>query len=330
MPRTRLYRDGKLAKEDFPAADISDYVTDPAAVVWLDLCPPEGDDLQLIEEEFGLHVLALEDAVHPGQRPKLDHYGSHLFLSCYAVADPGTPVDPGAPGTLAAHELAVFVTRNALITVRKSIGFDIERVTARWDELANLAECGVGFLLYGLLDCVVDSYFTVTERLDERVDALEDKLFDESRDQIRAVQRESFLVRKDLMRLRRIVLPMREVVNELLRHDSPLVGPTLMPYFQDVYDHLLRVSEQVDSLRDMVATMLEANLTIQGNRLNTIMKKVTSWAAIIAVPTAVTGFYGQNVPYPGFGRLSGLLTSSAIILIGVVVLYWVFRRKDWL
>ncbi|MBX6371079.1 MAG: magnesium transporter CorA family protein [Acidothermus sp.] len=324
MPRTRLYRGGVVEKEDFPAEDISEYIGERDVVVWLDLCPADGDDIGLVEDELGLHALAVEDAVHLGQRPKLDHYATHLFLSCYALRYP-----PGSE-ELEVGELAVFVTRNALVTVRKTPNIPIEPVMARWDEMADLADCGVGFLLYGLLDTVVDGYFHAVERLDDRVDEIEDSLFDEARERIRAVQRETFAVRKDLMRMRRIVTPMREVVNELMRHDSPLVGERLVPYYQDVYDHVLRVSDQVESLRDMVTTILEANLTMQGNRLNMIMKKVTSWAAIIAVPTAVTGFYGQNVPYPGYGHLSGLLTSSAIIVCGSGLLYWLFRRKDWL
>jgi magnesium transporter len=132
------------------------------------------------------------------------------------------------------------------------------------------------------------------------------------------------------VQLRRVVLPMREVVNTLLRRDLRLVDDAMGPYFQDVYDHVLRATEWTESLRDLVTSILETNLTIQGNRLNVITKKVTSWAAIIAVPTAITGFYGQNVPYPGFGHPSGLVDSSLLILVLSVSLYVLFRRKDWL
>ena len=166
--------------------------------------------------------------------------------------------------------------------------------------------------------------------LDERIEALQDDLFDDSRDRVREVQKKSFDLRRDLILLRRFVLPMREVVNGLMRRDVKVVGDTLMPYYQDVYDHVLRATEWTESLRDLVSTILETNLTIQGNRMNLIMKQVTSWAAIIAVPTAVTGFYGQNVPYPGFSGESGFITSSLIIVGGSSALYWVFRRKGWL
>jgi magnesium transporter len=144
------------------------------------------------------------------------------------------------------------------------------------------------------------------------------------------VQRRSFELRKSLVLLRRVVLPMREVVNALMRRDLSVVDEGMMPYYQDVYDHVLRATEWTESLRDLVATILETNMTIQGNRLNSIMKKVTSWAAIIAVPTAITGFYGQNVPYPGFGHVSGFWTSTALIVALSSILYVVFRLQDWL
>ena len=325
MARTRLYRNGVLEKENFPVADISECVNDPGAVVWLDICTLDGEEgLDDVEEEFGLHALAVEDASHERQRPKLDQYGTHLFLSAYAIA-----VDPDTMD-LKSSELAMFVMPNALITVRKDRKFDIEEVVKRWDATPELVKEGAGFLLYGVLDFIVDGHFQAVQDLDERIESLQDDLFDDTRDRVREVQRKSFDLRRDLILLRRFVLPMREVVNGLMRRDVKVVNDTLMPYFQDVYDHVLRATEWTESLRDLVSTILETNLTIQGNRMNLIMKQVTSWAAIIAVPTAVTGFYGQNLPYPGFQQHWGFVVSSAIIAGGSGLLYLVFRRKDWL
>jgi magnesium transporter len=205
-------------------------------------------------------------------------------------------------------------------------------VRERWDGSADLAGHGVGFLLWGLLDFVIDGHFATVQQLDEALEGLEgleDLLFNE-RPHSAEVQRRSFEVRKSLVVLRRLVLPMREVVNTLLRRDLGLVDEAMGPYFQDVYDYVLRATEWTESLRDLVSTVLETNLTIQRNRQNTIMKKVTSWAAIIAVPTAVTGFYGMNVPYPGFGRPSGVFTSTALIVFLSGGLYLLFKRLDWL
>jgi magnesium transporter len=322
--RTRLYRDGTCMLQDFPVADISEHLTDPASVVWLDLCLPTSGDLAMVNTEFGLHELAVEDAVGESQRPKLDHYATHLFLSAYAVTlnPEGTKLD--------ASEIAVFITDQALITVRKDDRFDITPVLARWDASPDLAQHGVAFLLYGLLDHLVDGHFTAVQQLDEAIEDLEDALFDERRAQIQAVQRRSFQLRKNLVVLRRVVLPMREVLNSLLRRDLHTVGEAMTPYYQDVYDHVLRATEWTESLRDLVATTVETNLTIQANRMNLIMKKVTSWAAIIAVPTAITGFYGQNLPYPGSGSHWGVLTSATLIAGLSALLYATFKRRDWL
>jgi magnesium transporter len=323
MRHTRLYRQGMLEAKDFPAAQISDFLQQPDTVVWLDLCEPDQQDLAVVSQEFGLHPLAVEDAIQEHERPKLDRYQDHAFLTAYAVS-----LDP-ATGRLQKSELAAFITPRALITVRKDPTFDIQGVMERWDGSADLAVHGVGFLLWGLLDVVVDGHFATVQQLDEALEGLEDLLFDE-RPHSAEVQRRSFELRKSLVVLRRLVLPMREVVNSLLRRDLGLVDEAMGPYFQDVYDHVLRATEWTESLRDLVSTILETNLTIQGNRLNTITKKVTSWAAIVAVPTAVTGFYGMNVPYPGFAQHSGFVVSVVLLVVLSGGLYLLFKRLDWL
>ena len=322
--RTRLYRHGRLVLRNFPVAEISEHLGDRDCLVWLDLCDPTPGDLDLVGQEFGLHELAVEDAVTRDQRPKLDRYATHLFLSSYAVV-----LDPAAT-RLHTSEIAVFATRNAVITVRTGDGVGIDDVVARWDSSPDLVAHGVGFLLYALLDHIVDGHFAAVQRLDDSIEELEDVLFADDRKQLDTVQRRSFELRKNLVLLRRVVLPMREVVNALMRRDLEFVAEPMMPYYQDVYDHVLRVTEWTESLRDLVTTVLETNLTIQGNRLNLIMKKVTSWAAIIAVPTAITGFYGQNLPYPGFATYWGFLFSTALILAGSSALYATFKHRDWL
>jgi magnesium transporter len=321
--RTRLYRDGRLELEGFPVAEISDHLADEAVTIWLDLRDPDHDDLAVLSEEFGLHPLAVEDAVQEHQRPKLDRYRTHLFLNAY-----GARLNAGT-GELVTSELAAFITARALITVRKDDGLDIGAVVERWDASPDLARFGVGYLLYGLLDFIVDGHFEAVQSLDDSVEMLEDQLFSDVPQDLQ-VQRRSFELRKSLVLLRRIVIPMREVVNALMRRDLHVVTDELMPYYQDIYDHVLRASEWTESLRDLVNSILETNLTIQGNRLNVITKKVTSWAAIIAVPTFITGFYGMNVPYPGFSRQAGFAASIAIMVIAGLVLYIVFKRKDWL
>jgi magnesium transporter len=321
--RTRLYRDGRLELEGFPVAEISDHLVDKDVTIWLDLRDPDRDDLDVLSEEFGLHPLAIEDAVYEHERPKLDRYASHLFLTAY-----GARLDM-ASGKLATSELSAFVTKQALITVRKDDGLDIGAVVENWDANPDLAKFGVGFLLYGLLDYIVDGHFETVQSMDEAVESLEDQLF-AATPQSLEVQRRSFELRKSLVLLRRIVLPMREIVNTLMRPDLKVVAEDLMPYYYDIYDHVLRVTEWTESLRDLVTSILETNLTIQGNRLNIITKKVTGWAAIIAVPTLITGYFGMNVPYPGFDKPGGFALSIVTMVGAGLVLYFVFKRKDWL
>lgn len=322
MATTQLYQGGKIVKSDFPVADISEHIRTKAGTVWADFVNPSAADLELIEEELSLHHLAVEDAVHDFQRPKLDQYDSHLFLAAYAVElDQHT-------GELHTHEVKAFITKNALITVHDK-DFDMTAIAARWQNDLALSEHGAAFLLWGLLDTIVDSHFEAVQALDSQIELLEDALFDD-RPRDKEVQRRSFELRKSLVLLRRVVLPMREVVNTIMRRDSVAMAPGMLPYFQDIYDHVLRATEWTESLRDLITTVLETNIAIQGNRMNLIMKKVTSWAAIIAVPTAITGFFGQNLLFPGFGTWWGVLVSSALILGVSGALYLSFKKRDWL
>jgi len=321
--RTRLYRGGVLEVEGFPVDDISEYLKEPTAVVWLDLRAPDREDLSVLEAEFGLHPLAIEDAVQAHERPKLDRYRSHLFMTAYGVQL------STETGELHTSELAAFITPRALITVRKDDGLDIGSVVAYWDESPDLAKAGVGFLLWGLIDNIVDGHFAAVQALDDTIEQIEDRLFDGS-PKNNYVQRRTFELRKSLALLRRVVLPMREVLNALMRRDLHVVDESMWPYYQDVYDHVLRATEWTESLRDMVTTILETNLTIQSNRLGVITKKVTSWAAIIAVPTLITGYYGMNVEYPGFGTHWGVIVSTVVMIVAAVLLWIAFRRRDWL
>lgn len=321
--RTRVWRDGRLEEEDFPAAKISEYLDQPDTMVWLDLCAPDTDGLRVISDELGLDPLAIEDAVSRHERPKLDRYETHLFLNAYAVR-----LDPKS-GELETHEISAFITERALVTVRADHDFDIDAVVRRWDGSTDLARYGVAYLLHGLLDLIVDQHFEAVQSLDDEIDGIEERLFADEMPN-GDTQYRSYRLRKSLALLRRVVVPMREVVNALLRRDLHVVPQQMMPYYQDVYDHTLRAAEWTESLRDLVTTILETNLTIQGNRMNVISKKVTGWAAIIAVPTFITGFYGMNVPYPDFGNHVGFIAAAVIMVVSGVLLYWLFRRNDWL
>ncbi|MGZ8595014.1 MAG: magnesium transporter CorA family protein [Actinomycetota bacterium] len=320
---TRIYRRGSLEAEGFAVADVSEYLEQPDTTVWVDFCEPSKRQLHELAGELGLHELAVEDALGRHQRPKLDRYATHLFLSCHSVR-----VDP-ENASLEETGIDAFVSKRWLITVRKDEGFPIAPVIKRWDRSPDLAVHGVSFLLYGLLDVVVDGYFDAMNAFDEYYDEVSDGIFAE-RPLDPARQRHGFDMRRAMVRFHRLVVPTREAVSSLMRREHAAVPDELYPYYQDVYDHIMRVSESSDSLRDLVGTIVETNLSLRGYRQNLIVKKVSSWAAIIAVPALITGYYGMNVPYPGSGRTMGVVASTALMIVLSAGLYMLFRRRDWL
>jgi magnesium transporter len=322
-PHTRVYSNGVLESEGFPVSDVSEHLSRADTVVWVDLCGPSKEQLHELASELGLHELAVEDALSPHQRPKVDHYESHLFLSAHAVRVDAESTE------LHKTEIDAFINERWLITVRKNDGFSIDAVTARWDRMRDLGKFGVGFLLYGLLDVVVDEYFEAIQVFDDFYDDVTEGIFSEQ-PLNPTEQRAWFDMRRALVSFHRLVVPMREAVSSLMRREQSVVAEGLYPYFQDVYDHILRVSESTDALRDLVGTIVETNLSLRDYRQNQVMKKVTSWAAIIAVPTLVTGFYGMNVPYPGSGDRWGVVASTALVVVLSTALYAIFRKRDWL
>jgi magnesium transporter len=192
-------------------------------------------------------------------------------------------------GNLHETEIDAFLSKRWLISVRKSEGFEIQPLIDRWDRSPDLAVHGVGFLLYGLLDVVVDDYFDAIEAIDDYYEEVSQGIFAE-RPLDPPEQRHWFEMRRALGRFHRHVVPMREAISSLMRREQHAVSEELYPYFQDVYDHILRVSESSDSLRDLVSTIVETNLSLRDYRQNLIVKKVSSWAAIVAVPVLITGY----------------------------------------
>lgn len=335
--QSRLWRNGELEAENFPFEQISEYLEQDGCLVWVDICDPDSQQLRDLADELTLDPMAVEDAVSHAERAKATRYASHTFITAYAVktaarADgsaPPQPFDVSKSG-LSVSRVSAFVLPRGIVTVRRGHDFDMDAVVTRWEDNADLLKYGPGALVHGLLDEIVDSHFEAVQILDDQIEGLEDDLFDDKAGH-KVMQQRTYRVRKDLVELRRVVLPMREVVNAVLRHRKDLDAPEeLNSWYDDLYDHVLRASEWTESLRDLVTTVFETNLSLQDSRLNTVMKKLTAWAAIIAVPTAVTGYFGQNVPYPGFQQEWGYLLSVAVILTIATGLYALFKHKDWL
>ena len=325
--RTRLWSDGALKAENFPLNDVSARLAESGALVWVDVCNPDPALLSELVGELGLDGRADKDV--DGQRTKATRYTNHTFLTVYA-----TDVGPIIPGDIASRletaRISIFVLPAAVVTVRHENDpakpvFDIDEVVRRWDDNADLLRKGSPALLHELLDVVVEGHFDAIQQLDDAVESLEDGLFDDTGSN-RTIQRNTFRLRKELVELRRIVLPMREVVNTIRRSDTTERDG----WYDDLYDNVIRAAEWTESLRDMITTVFETNLSLQDARLNIVVKKLTGWAAIIAMPTLVTGWYGQNVPYPGFSEVSGVVTSALLSVLTSVVLYISFKRRGWI
>ncbi|MEE4023881.1 magnesium transporter CorA family protein [Gordonia sp. PKS22-38] len=333
--RGQIWRDGEKV-DGFELSEISELIGQDGVLVWADLECPTHETMETLAAELDLDSFAVEDTTASAERVKSVAYEHHTFVMVYAVTDTeseGTSLDIEHPAerseAFELHRISMFLKQNALITVRLSDGFDIDEVVQRWDEM-GVERYGIGALLHGLLDVVVDHHFDALQRLDDAVESLEALLFDE-RMRARTLQRQTYDLRKDLVRLRRVIIPMREVIASIQRQRLENEAPReLDPHFSDLHDHAMRAAEWTDSLRDMIATVFETSLSLADARLNSVMKKLTGWAAIIAVPTAITGFYGQNVPYPGYEKTSGLIVSTVLIVVIVGALYVGFRRRGWL
>ena len=321
--RSRVWRDGVLEAENFPFDQISDFLEQPDCLVWADLCAPTHERIEALAEELCLDKHAVEDALAQHERPKAMRYSTHLFLSTYAIRHDGDELD--------ISHVSAFGVPRGMFTVRLDDGFDIETVVKRWDDNSDLTKLGPRALLHGLLDVIVDQYFEAIESLDDEIEDLEGILFDEGSQLNTTIQRRTFALRKSLLHARRAILPMREVVNTVMRRNAEDDSlHRLTPYFEDLYDHVLRAAEWTESLRDMITSIFETNLSLADTRLNNVMKKLTSWAAIVAVPTAITGYFGQNVPYPGFNQPWGFYVSLISMIVIAGALYLAFKRKDWL
>lgn len=325
-------KDGEVLK-DFPLEEVSDHLQEAGTLVWVDLCAPDRDRLGELADELSLDPHAVEDSVASAERPKATRHASHTFVTVYTAR---LEVDGAADRSLLESRLdtsrvSTFVLPGGVVTVRRDDRFDMDEVVRRWEDQADLLQHGSGALLYGLLDAIVDGHFQTIQQMDDAIEDLEDRLFDES-GSVRELQQITYRLRKELVQLRRVVLPMREVVNTVMRHhaDSDDHSPELDGWYADLYDHVLRASEWTESLRDMVTTVFETNIALQDARLNVVMKKLTGWAAIIAVPTAVTGWFGMNVAYPGIGKTSGFLASTVVIATLGLTLYTLFKRRNWL
>ena len=301
--------------------DLSELITHEQTTIWVDVVDPTPDEIARIGKEFRFHPLALEDVARGGQRPKVDQYDGYQFIVFFGLASQNERITT--------HEVDIFLAKHCMVTFHKGNLPVMTQTAERWRKnAAALGNEGVGFLLHSVLDSLVDGYFPVLDDIAERADTLEESIILEGQPTLQA---EILRLRRELLMIRRVVGPERDVMNVLIRRDPPLFNSKEVLYFQDVYDHLLRVTDTIDIYRDMLSSVLDANLSMVSYTLNVVVKRLTSYSIILMSISIVAGIYGMNFIFMpeldwrfGYPFALGLMVLIATVEVGI------FRRIDWL
>jgi len=317
MITARCYPDGTTTLVD--PADVSEAIKVKDQLVWVDVASPDDADLALVQEEFSLHALAMEDVRERHQRPKLEHYPDHAFIVAY---------------TAERKEVDIFVGPSWLITVREDDKVDEESFldgARKRFERTRSEHATVGFLLYVILDELVDGYFSRNDEVEDELEELENRIFGDGPLNEREVQQELFDVRRRLVIYRRLAMPTRDVLAALLRREVEWIDENAITHLQDVFDHVLRAIDMVDNHRELMGNAVDAHLAIISNHQNKVMKRMTSWGAILLGSTLVAGIYGMNFDHmPELHWQYGYAFALGIMMTITIVGYLWFRSKDWL
>jgi magnesium transporter len=341
---------GKFSQE-LPPQAISDALRQPDTVVWLDIKDPSETENRLLRDEFGFHPLAIEDATRAHERPKVDAYEHALLVHPEGPEDaedepPSENGQSGASGRqtyyfivfyearlgkgngrIETEAINMFVGRNYLVTVHRGDTQHVPDTLARWRMPDSPLGNTVGALVHAFLDAIVDDYFPLMDEIADRAEDLEDSIFEHySEEAIEGI----FAMKKDLLVLRRIVAPQRDVLNVLLRRELPIFQPADVAYLQDVYDHIVRVTDNIDTYRDLLSSALDSYLSLQSNHLNQIVKVLTITSIILMAASLVTGFYGMNFAnMPELNWRIGHLWALILIVAITAVLALYFKRLKW-
>lgn len=307
---------------EVPVEDINEICKHKNKIIWVDINDPHSEDFDQLAEEFNFHPLAIEDCKHTHQRPKIETHQGYYFIVLYEAELVGPDDD------LELRELNIFLGQNYLVTVHSRPIRTIETTKELWKSWTEFAEQGVGVLVYLLIDAIVDDYMTLLDVMSDTIDDLEDKVFEEFAPE--AIE-DIFRIKKQLLFMRRSVTPLRDVFNTLLRREQPIFSRETQIYFQDVFDHLIRVADTIDTLRDMVGSTMEAYLSVSGNRMNIVMKRLTSISTILMSVTLIAGIYGMNFLFMPelkwrYGYIFALL-SMVVVAFG---LFLYLKKIKWL
>ncbi len=314
------YQEGAKLR-DIPIADISEYVCRPDCFVWVALRDAEPAELAVMQEEFGLHPLAVEDAHHGHQRPKIEEYGDTLFAAMHLLEM--------QDGQLTRGEVDAFVGSNFVLSVRNRSQQDFLGVRQRCEREPHLLKQGAGFVLYALMDAVVDRYFPIVDALESELDAIEEKIF--TKGSARSNIQGLYDLKRKVGVVRHAVAPLMEAVGKLISGRVPPLCQTSQEYFRDVFDHLTRINASIDMIRDTVATAIQANLGMIAIEEGEVNKRLAAWAGIFAVATAFAGVWGMNFKaMPELQWEYGYPMALGVICVTCVVLYIRFKRAGWL
>jgi magnesium transporter len=321
--RIRLSRPGASHCLEIPAEEISEVLPTPGAVLWMDVRDPGSAILDTLREEFHFHRLALEDVAKQRQRPKVDEYPEYYFVVMYALA----PEEAG--GGIETAEVDLFVGRNYVVSLHRGAIPALHEAMHRWERTEPDLRGQVGFLLHTIIDAVIDAYFPAVDGIEDRLDSLELAMFRPGG----SVDTEELLgVKRSLFTLRKAIYPLREVFNAFLRRDQAIFTPDTFPYFQDVYDHVLRLLDIIDIQRDMATGALDAHLAVISNRLNETMKRLTVVGICVAIMGAVFGAWGMNfdsgVPLAHLKNGFWIVSAGVLVLVALT-LVWTRWRRLW-
>ncbi|MGH8373380.1 MAG: magnesium/cobalt transporter CorA [Gammaproteobacteria bacterium] len=308
-----VYQEGKKLK-DISKQDISAWVSHPDCFVWVALRDPEPQELNEMQAEFSLPELAVEDARQGHQRSKIEEYGDSLFAVLHVV-------EPGED-ELRVGELDIFVGQNFVLSVRNHYEKGFTEVRARCEREPQLLKYGSGYVFYALMDAVVDRYFPILDALENELESIEERIF--SGTSARANIEALYALKQKLMILKHATAPLLEAVSKLYGGRVPMVCAGMSDYFRDIYDHLIRLNQTIDSTRDMVVTALSVNLSMIALQENETTKKLASYAALLAIPTLIVGIYGMN--FTDMPELKWRFGYPLILGAMAVIDVWLFRR----
>ncbi len=329
MIRALRYRSGNDVPADVDTGRLREAVDADAGLVWIDVEEPTDAELDSLATQLDLSPFAVEDLHHGGQRTKLEHYRDHFHVAIHDCAL--------IESELVTREVDVVFGDGWLLSVRQAADgerdhspFDVGHARRRFDSGRRDADAiDEGLLLWAFLDVIVDRYFGIVDELDDRLDESEEQVF--SGDGNDAISRAIFDLRRSIVHFRRAVVPLREVIGELLRKEADCVGPEALVRLNDVLDHVLRVSDLIETQRDLLAGLLESNLSVASNRVNIVMKKMTSWGAILLGATLIAGIYGMNFDeMPELRWAFGYPAAIGSMVVLTIVLYTLFKKKGYL